>query len=695
MSFSKQTNSLGSSIKAQLPTRFLPSSSSKLSHQGSNTQQLHLETSREPSTSSTTDMPPVLRSSKRSAPATVDEPRKKQANTSAVSQSAAASASSSTTKATKGSKATKATKPAPVNATAASKRVTKAADAKATAAAAKAAATTAKAAATKAIAAAKSAATKAAAAQAKADKGVAARPKAMARKPRASRKKAPVLEAPALPVIPPYDPAHPYANPHSIPREVGPVINTAPTQRLHVFVTGEGSNGELGLGTKSNVIDVKRPRLNHLLDADKVGVVQMALGGMHVVALTHDNKIITWGVNDDGALGRDITHTPRLVSIDQADTDASNAATNNVSGANSTTENENEGSAVQADDAAGAGSESDSDDDSGLNPKEANPAEVPSAWFPEGTKFTQVAACDSATFLLTDDGAVYGWGCFRGDDGVIGFTKEVSTVQKFPILITGLPPISSLTTGTNHVYATTPAGRVWSWGAGQQYQLGRRVVQRFRSHGLGPREFGLRNIKYMGSGDYHGFAINEKGDVFTWGLNSFGQTGILYNAGCDGAVINMVTKLKSLADYKIKAISGGAHHTLAQTEDDDLLVWGRIDGHQTGIEPSDLPLENVIVDQKKEPRIISVPTIIPDIKAVQFSCKGDTCMAITPEGKAYAWGFSGTYQAGCGEGEYVHLPTHIVSKTMRDKRMVWTGVGGQFSVLASLADDSGKAPSCH
>jgi len=73
----------------------------------------------------------------------------------------------------------------------------------------------------------------------------------------------------------------------------GPVINHAPTQRLDVFVCGEGSSGELGLGTSKKAIDVKRPRLNVNLAADSVGVVQIVAGGMHAMALTHDNKILT------------------------------------------------------------------------------------------------------------------------------------------------------------------------------------------------------------------------------------------------------------------------------------------------------------------------------------------------------------------------------------------------------------------
>lgn len=156
------------------------------------------------------------------------------------------------------------------------------------------------------------------------------------------------------------------------------VINTAPTTRLNVYVCGEGSSGELGLGAEKNAVDVKRPRLNPHLPADRVGVVQVAVGGMHCVALTHDNKILTWGVNDQGALGRDTNWDGGYKDIDDNKSD----------------------------------SDSD-DDDPALNPRESTPTAIPSEAFPENTVFVQVAAGDSSSFALTDDGLVYGWGTFR------------------------------------------------------------------------------------------------------------------------------------------------------------------------------------------------------------------------------------------------------------------------------------------
>lgn len=163
--------------------------------------------------------------------------------------------------------------------------------------------------------------------------------------------------------------------------KIGPKINTAPTTPLDIYVFGEGSAGELGLGAKvvdkKRPIDVMRPRKNILLSAPEVGVVQLACGGMHGLALTKDNKILSWGVNDQGALGRNTQWNGGLRDVDAPD------------------------------------SESEDEDDTGLNPLESTPAEIDMSGVAPLTKFVQVTACDSASFALTEDGRIYGWGTFR------------------------------------------------------------------------------------------------------------------------------------------------------------------------------------------------------------------------------------------------------------------------------------------
>ena len=143
------------------------------------------------------------------------------------------------------------------------------------------------------------------------------------------------------------------------------VINKAPEHPLSVFVFGTGERGELGLGRKEK--SALRARLNTSLDPSnkaKPHAVQVACGGKHTIALTADNQIVTWGVNDTGALGRD--------------TQWVNASKNNKL----------------------------------MNPLESTPTAIPAEGFPSGTKFVQVAAGNTCSFVLTDTGDVYGWGTF-------------------------------------------------------------------------------------------------------------------------------------------------------------------------------------------------------------------------------------------------------------------------------------------
>lgn len=144
---------------------------------------------------------------------------------------------------------------------------------------------------------------------------------------------------------------------------------------------GSNSLGELGLGDATKKPEIPRPVLNPKLSANSVGVVQIAVGGVHSAALTQDNRILTWGVNDEGTLGRDTNEKVKKTPIDAA-SDASE-------------------------------DEDSEDDEVELNLKEASPLPVDASHFPDGTVFTQLVATDSATFVLTREGLVYGWGTFK------------------------------------------------------------------------------------------------------------------------------------------------------------------------------------------------------------------------------------------------------------------------------------------
>ncbi|KAK5995348.1 Protein pim1 [Cladobotryum mycophilum] len=444
--------------------------------------------------------------------------------------------------------------------------------------------------------------------------------------------------------------------------DLGKKINDAPTKILDIYVFGEGTSGELGLGSRKvngkKPIDVKRPRINDNLSAKSVGIVQIACGGMHAVALTHDNKILSWGVNDQGALGRDTNWDGGLRDLDKE----------------------------------GDGSDSEDEDDTGMNPHESTPAVVPQEHFIPGTKFVQLAASDSASFALTEDGRVYGWGTFRSSDGILGFTENIK-VQTKPMLLPNLKNIKSISTGANHILALDHKGNVVAWGCGQQNQLGRRIIERNKLSSLTPQGVGLPRgkITKVACGAYHSFAIDKNGTVWGWGLNNFGEIGVELNAGEDDAVILKPVKLTFLEDHTVTEIDGGMHHSLACTDKGQLFTWGRVDGYQVGFEKEQIEKidkEYVIQDERGNARILVKPTQQEGLSnVIAVSAGVDNSFAVTEDGKAYSWGFSTNYQTGQGTIDDIHTPTFIDNTATRDKKLIAADAGGQFSVLIGLSEE--------
>lgn len=286
--------------------------------------------------------------------------------------------------------------------------------------------------------------------------------------------------------------------------------------------------------------------------------------------------------------------------------------------------------------------------------------------------------------LLTID--QYSLTSSQNNEGILGFSEAVE-VQYKPVLIPQLTKITTMAAGANHILALNNKGKVYAWGSGQQNQLGRRVVERNSLAGLVPREFGLKGqVTKIACGSYHNFAIDSKGTVYSWGLNSFGETGVAFDE--DEAYLLKPTIVTALSDKNIKDIDGGAHHSLACNEAGEVLIWGRCDGGQSGIDLDDLPKESVVLDDKEKPKTLLVPTKVDEIeeRVTMVNCANDNSFAVTNEGKVYSWGFSGNYQTGQGTDEDVEIATHIDNTAIRGKNIIGAYAGGQFGVLVGTAE---------
>lgn len=277
----------------------------------------------------------------------------------------------------------------------------------------------------------------------------------------------------------------------------------------------------------------------------------------------------------------------------------------------------------------------------------------------------------------------------QGSEGILGFNKDVDE-QCVPVLLPDSRKIVHIATGSNHAITLDSKGKVQTWGAGQQGQLGRRIVERdARVSSLRPGGLVFKRgveIAKVAAGSYHSFALTTKGQVYAWGLNNFGELGVEEMMGVDGAAVLQPTLIESLLPYNIVDVAGGEHHSVALTDDGRVLAWGRIDGDQCGFSHDVYNRDNSIYDENDKPRIVRVPTVhetIP-VPVSAIAVGTDTSIVVTAAGEAWSWGFNTTYQCGLGEtdGE-VYPPRAIGNSVVKGRKIVAADCGGQFSMLAS------------
>jgi regulator of chromosome condensation len=260
--------------------------------------------------------------------------------------------------------------------------------------------------------------------------------------------------------------------------------------------------------------------------------------------------------------------------------------------------------------------------------------------------------------------------------------------QYRPAHIKELKNIVSVAAGSDFALAVDKDGDVYGWGAGQQSQLGRRLLDRHRFKALVPNRLALprKSVTHIYAGANHAFAIDKNGNTWAWGSNNFGQTGITTHAGEDNSIVTAPTQVPSLQNMKM--LAGGNHHSIGIDSDDNALVWGRMDSGQIGIDKSLLPVDDdtqVLKNARGQPAILLQPAMVPNLKAKVVAAGSEHCLVATPEGKVWSWGFGTSYQTGQGTVESIEVARLIDNTALRERKVSWVGGGGQYSVFAAPA----------
>ena len=325
----------------------------------------------------------------------------------------------------------------------------------------------------------------------------------------------------------------------------------------------------------------------------------------------------------------------------------------------------------------------------------------------------------------------------QSSDGLLGFDGKPgsSKTQIIPLPIPTLKPYQfvSVACGTDHVVALTTAGHVYTWGSGQAAQLGRRIIERRKVNGLSPERLALRNIVLIGTGSYHSFAVNAKGIVFAWGLNSLKQTGVSEERGGDEDIVWQPMEVDALnpaklGGRKVIQVSGGEHHSLFLLNDGSVWGCGRCDGHEVGL-ADDHPAMKELAKRKRAaieaeaptpaegeshtappvvdefiPEPVQIPfpppptpddnnpplpafspgmlTSPPINPIVHLSAGTRHNLAVSRDGNAYSWGSGNQCELGLGpDVEVQPVPSRVKSKALDGWKVEAAGAGGQHCVL--------------
>jgi regulator of chromosome condensation len=427
-----------------------------------------------------------------------------------------------------------------------------------------------------------------------------------------------------------------------------------------VFSVGSGDCGQLGQGEDVFESNTLRP----VEQIGECNVVTVACGGLHNAVLDDKGVLYTWGCNDDAALGRE---GPEMVPIP-------------------------------------------------VSPK----------W---SGKLVQISCGDTHMAVLDSNGELFTWGCYRDGSGHLGFSSTSESMkQHTPQQIT-LPDHFSnkkrkaasrfkmVASGAQHTVALDEEGRMFSWGAGEQGQLGRRVVRGRGKLHLQPRRVPIKGfggvnlaVDSVYCGSYHSFALTTTtatatSTVYSWGLNNYAQLGLGdtvdrmvptalapldSNSGraAAGGAMDAVGTVDAIVE-----VAGGEHHSLARTGRGRVFAFGRNDSGQLGLgkdwiqedeDDEDEDEDDVLGADSTARASVCLPRLVEELVGVPARtvvCGGNHSLVVGRAGEVHTWGFGEMGQLGNGRERDEEGPHKVTQLAVEGNVVVGASAGGQHTVV--------------
>ncbi|MCL2451782.1 IPT/TIG domain-containing protein [Candidatus Saccharibacteria bacterium] len=401
--------------------------------------------------------------------------------------------------------------------------------------------------------------------------------------------------------------------------------------------------------------------------ADGARIVQVAAGRYHSLALDDQGNVYAWGDNSysqlgDGTVGS--SDVPILISDGAI---VGSALTAGVKISQVATGDQHSlavddqgnvyawGYALLGDD-TGGGSDV---------PILISGGVIASSALTAGVKIVQVSAGFMYSLALDDQGDVYAWGSSNygqiGDgtmsynilpikisDGVIAGSALTAGVEIVQIAT------SSAATDSMHSLAVDDQGNVYAWGNNAYGQLGINsdAGPSTCSAGAACSMLPIKisggaiatsaltagvNIVQVAAGEAHSLALDDQGNVYTWGDNSNGQLGnnSTYQSLVPIKISGGVIATSALtAGVKISQVATGEQHSFAIDDQGDVYAWGYNISGQLG----DSTVGNSYVPILISDGAVASSALTAGVNIVQVAAGEAHSLALDDQGNVYAWG---------------------------------------------------------
>ncbi len=278
-----------------------------------------------------------------------------------------------------------------------------------------------------------------------------------------------------------------------------------------------------------------------------------------------------------------------------------------------------------------------------------------------------IAAGASHSLIMCIDGTIQSWG---GDaQGQLGNNADF-TDQPTPVAVSPSwgGSISTVSAGGWHTLALDNTGNVWSWGRDNHGQLGNNSA--FTDLSLPVAVANLTGITAIAAGGQHSLALDNTGKVWAWGYDNFyGQV------GDDAALVDQPMPVAVASITNITAIAAGSGHSLALDNTGNVWAWGYDAWGQLG--------NDILGTTQPMPVAVASITGITAIAA-----GGQHSLALKNDGTVWAWGYD----------QYGQLGDNASYGTASDSKYTPVPVAGLTGIIAisagsnfSLAlDNTGK-----